>query len=124
MGLMDQFKDAAAQAQQAAGQAGGMQPDAATMEYAALANKLASSGIDGVAAVKAINETGKTDAGGAKEYAIDVTVDLSDRDGEYDATINQYLVEVAVPHYQAGAKVEVKADPDDVSKLMLYGSAS
>ena len=99
-------------------------PDAADMEYAQLAQKIASSGLPGVATIKSIKETGKTDAGVNKQYAIDCAIELEAGD-KYDTTVLQNLTEDAIGsgHYEEGKKFEVKVDPDDKSKALLYGLA-
>jgi hypothetical protein len=76
MGMMDNIKKAQEMAQQAQQQAGGMagagqMPDAADMEFAQMANKIAQSGLPGVATINSIGETGKAD-GVNKQYAIGV----------------------------------------------------
>lgn len=132
MGMMDDVKKAqemAAQAQQMAAQGGGAagmaMPDAADMEYAQLANKIAQGGLPGVATINAIGETGKTDAGVSKQYAIGVTIQLQDGSDAYDTTVLQNLTDDAINsgHYEQGKKFEVKVDPDDRSKALLYGLA-
>jgi hypothetical protein len=128
MGMMDDIKKAQEMAQQAAQNAGGMgaaaMPDAADMEYAQTANKIAQSGLPGVATINSIKETGKTDAGVNKQYAIDVSIELEAGD-KYDTTVLQNLTDDAIGsgHYEAGKKFEVKVDPDDKSKALLYGLA-
>ena len=80
MGLMDNIKKAQEMAQQEHQSGGNMpagaMPDAADMEYAQTANKIAQSGLPGVATINAISETGKTDAGVNKQYAIGVSIEL------------------------------------------------
>jgi len=128
MGLMDNIKKAQEMAQQAQQSAGdvpaGAMPDAADMEYAQTANKIAQSGLPGVATINAIGETGKTDAGVNKQYAIGVSIELEDGD-KYDTTVMQNLTDDAINsgHYEAGKRFEVKVDPDDKSKALLYGLA-
>ncbi len=130
MGMMDDIKKAqemAAQAQQNAAQQGvdmTAMPDAADMEYAQTAQKIATSGLPGVATINSIGETGKTDAGVNKQYAIEVSIELEAGD-KYDTTVLQNLTEDAIGsgHYEAGKKFEVKVDPDDKSKALLYGLA-
>ena len=130
MGMMDDIKKAqemAAQAQQnAAEQGGGMaaMPDAADMEYAQTAQKIATSGLPGVATIKSIGETGKTDAGVNKQYAIEVSIELEAGDA-YDTTILKNLTDDAINsgHYAAGKRFEVKVDPDDKSQALLFGLA-
>ena len=128
MGLMDNIKKAqemAQQAQQGAGAAGTpAMPDAQDMQYAQLANKIAQGGLPGVATIKSIKETGKTDAGVNKQYAIDVAIELAEGD-KYDTTVLQNLTDDAMGsgHYEAGKKFEVKVDPDDKSQALLYGLA-
>jgi hypothetical protein len=130
MGMMDNLKKAqemAAQAQQMAAQQGvdmTATPDAADMEYAQTAQKIATGGLPGVATIKSISETGKTDAGVSKQYAIEVAIELEAGDS-YDTTVLQYLTDDALGsgHYEAGKRFEVKVDPDDKSKALLYGLA-
>ena len=127
MGMMDNIKKAqemAAQAQQNAAQQGvdmTAMPDAADMEYAQTAQKI---GLPGVATIKSIGETGKTDAGVNKQYAIEVSIELEAGD-KYDTTVLQNLTDDAIGsgHYEAGKRFEVKVDPDDKSKALLYGLA-
>lgn len=114
MGFMDKFKAAGATV-------GGMVPTAGHADYAQLANKLAQSGVECIAEIKAISETGKRDMS-SKQYAIDVHVEGN---GEpYDATVSQYLVEGAVSGYGVGKRLQAKADPDDRSRLLLFGPAN
>lgn len=132
MGMMDDIKKAqemAQQAQQAAAQGGGGMmsagmPDAGDMAYAQLAQKVATSGLPGVATVKSIGETGKVDAGVNKQYAIEVAIELEAGDA-YDTTILQNLTDDAINsgHYAAGKRFEVKVDPDDKSQALLFGLA-
>ncbi len=130
MGLMDNIKKAqemAQQAQQNAGGAGGMSagmPDAGDMAYAQLAQKVATNGLPGVATIKSIGETGKTDAGVNKQYAIDVAIELEAGDS-YDTTILQSLTADAINsgHYAEGKRFEVKVNPDDKSQALLFGLA-
>jgi hypothetical protein len=133
MGMMDEIKKAqemAQQAQQAAGASAGAQqpmgagmPDAADMQYAQLAQKIATSGVPATATIKSISETGKTDAGVSKQYAIGVEIE---KDGEtYDATVMQNLTDDAINsgHYEAGKRFEAKVDPDDKTQALLFGLA-
>jgi hypothetical protein len=94
------------------------------MEYAQTAQKPATSGVPGVATIKSISETGKTDAGVNKQYAIDVSIELEGGES-YDTTVLQNLTDDAIGsgHYEAGKRFEVKVDPDDKSKALLYGLA-
>ena len=127
MGLMDNIKKAqemAQQAQQQGGGAGAQMPDAADMQYAQLAQKIATGGLPGVATINKIDETGKIDAGVNKQYAIDVSIELEAGD-KYDTTVMQNLTDDAIGsgHYEAGKRFEVKVDPDDKSQALLYGLA-
>lgn len=127
MGMMDDIKKAQEMAQQAQQQAAGMggaqMPDAADMEYAQLANKIAQGGLPGVATINSIGETGKAD-GANKQYAIGVSIELEDGD-KYDTTVLQNLTADAIGsgHYEQGKRLEVKVDPDDKTKALLYGLA-
>ena len=65
MGLMDNIKKAQEMAQQAQQQSGGaaaQMPDAADMQYAQLAQKIATGGLPGVATINKIGETGNGEA--------------------------------------------------------------
>jgi hypothetical protein len=123
MGFMDKMKDAMGQAQEASKKMGstvsaGMSP--ATADYAQLANKLAQSGVPCTAEVVSATETGRQDMSG-KQYAIAVKVEGN---GEpYDATVEQYLVEDMASMYSPGSRWQAKADPDDRTRLLLYGQA-
>lgn len=115
-GQMDQAQEMAKQAQTGAGGGGG----GGAADYAQLANKIAGSGVPCKATIRSISETGNTDVSG-KEYAIEVSVEGNG--DPYEATVNQYLIEAAVPSYQPGTAFEAKADPDDRSRLLLFGLA-
>jgi hypothetical protein len=128
MGLMDNIKKAQEMAQQAQQQQGGgaaaQMPDAGDMQYAQLAQKIATGGLPGVATINKIGETGKTDAGVNKQYAIDVAIELETGD-KYDTTVLQNLTDDAINsgHYAEGKRFEVKVDPDDKSQALLFGLA-
>jgi hypothetical protein len=124
MGLMDNIKKAQEMAQQAVqqGGAGQMSPSAGDAEYANLAMKLNQGGLPGVATINSIDESGAGSDPVNKAYDIGVSVALED--GEtYDTTVHQYLTQDAVNAYQPGGKFQIKADPDDKTKVMLYGQA-
>ncbi|HET8975903.1 MAG TPA: hypothetical protein VFN15_04665 [Solirubrobacterales bacterium] len=124
MGMMDDIKRAQEMAQQAMqqGGAGQMSPSAGDVEYANLAMKLNQNGLPGVATVNSITESGAGSDPVNKAYDIAVSVELQDGQG-YDTVVHQYLTADAVNAYQPGKRFEVKADPDDTSKVMLYGYA-
>lgn len=128
MGLMDKFKDAQEQAAQAAqgamggGMGGAMSPSAGDVEYAQLAQKLNQGGVAGVATINSITESGAGSDPINKAYDIGVSVEL-ETGQNYDTVVHQYLTADAVNAYQPGGRFQIKADPDDVSKVMLYGQA-
>jgi hypothetical protein len=123
MGLMDNIKKAQEMAQRAAqGGQGNMSPSAGDVDYANLAMKLNQNGVPGVATINSITESGEGSDPVNKAYDIAVSVALEN--GEtYDTTVHQYLTAEAVNAYQPGGKFQIKADPDDTSKVMLYGQA-
>lgn len=131
MGLMDNIKQAQEMAKQAQDQAaaatgaggGQMSPSAGDVEYAQLAMKLNQNGLPGVATINSINESGVGSDPVNKAYDIQVSVELQHGD-KYDTTVFQYLTADAVAAYQPGERFDVKADPDDTSKVILYGAAS
>jgi hypothetical protein len=124
MGLMDNIRKAQEMAQQAAqtGGAGQMSPSAGDVEYANLAMKLNQNGLPGVATVNSITESGAGSDPVNKAYDVGVSVELENGQS-YDTTVFQYLTDDAVKAYQPGGKFEIKADPDDTSKVILYGQA-
>ena len=124
MGLMDNIKKAQEMAQQAqqTGGPGQMSPSAGDVEYANLAMKLNQNGLPGVATINSITESGAGSDPVNKAYDIGVSVELENGES-YDTTVFQYLTDDAVKAYQPGGKFEVKADPDDTSKVILYGQA-
>lgn len=123
MGLMDNIKKAQEQAQQAAqGGANQMNPSAGDVEYANLAMKLNQNGVPGTATINSLAESGEGSDPVNKAYDIAVSVELESGES-YDTTIHQYLTQDAVNAYQPGKKFQIKADPDDTSKVMLYGEA-
>ena len=123
MGLMDNIKKAQEMAQQAAqGGQGSMSPSAGDVDYANLAMKLNQNGLPGVATIKSITESGEGSDPVNKAYDIGVSVELENGQS-YDTTVHQYLTAEAVNAYQPGGKFQIKADPDDTSKVMLYGQA-
>ena len=133
MGLMDNIKQAQEMAKQATqmgdqaqqGMPGGgqMSPSAGDVEYAQLAMKLNQSGLPGVATINSITESGAGSDPVNKAYDIQVSVELQNGE-KYDTTVFQYLTADAVAAYQPGKRFEIKADPDDTSKVILYGEAS
>jgi hypothetical protein len=124
MGLMDNIKKAQEMAQQAAqqGGAGQMSPSAGDVEYANLAMKLNQNGLPGTATINSVTESGEGSDPVNKAYDIAVSVELEDGQS-YDTSVHQYLTQDAVNAYQPGKKFQIKADPDDTSKVMLYGEA-
>jgi hypothetical protein len=124
MGLMDNIKKAQEMAQQAAqqGGAGSASPSASDVEYANLAMKLNQNGLPGTATINSITESGEGSDPVNKAYDIGISVELENGQS-YDTTVHQYLTQDAVNAYQPGGKFQIKADPDDTSKVMLYGPA-
>jgi hypothetical protein len=121
---MDNIKKAQEMAQQARqGGAGQMSPSAGDVEYANLAMKLNQNGLPGVATINSITESGEGSDPVNKAYDLAVSVELENGQS-YDTTVHQYLTQDAGTNaYQPGGRFQVKADPDDTSKVMLYGQA-
>lgn len=117
MGFMDKMKGMAQQAQEAAAT---YTPNQGDMGYAQLANKLAASGVPCVAEIKSAAPTGQKDPGG-DQYAIEVSVEGNG--DPYDATVIQYVAPGQEAMYQPGARFQAKADPDDRTRLLLFGQA-
>jgi hypothetical protein len=123
MGLMDNIKKAQEMAQQAAqGGQGNMSPSAGDVEYANLAMKLNQNGLPGTATINSITESGEGSDPVNKAYDIAVSVELENGES-YDTTVHQYLTADAVNAYQPGGRFQIKADPDETSKVMIYGQA-
>lgn len=117
MGLIDRFKDMASQAREGMAK---VTPNAGDMGHAQLANKLGQSGVPCTAEVRSAAPTGKTDMGGP-QYAIEVQVEGNG--DPYDATVTQYVPEAQASMYAPGTRWQAKADPDDRTRLLLYGQA-
>jgi hypothetical protein len=122
MGLMDNIRKAQEMARQAAqqGRAGAMNPSAGDVEYANLAMKLNQKGLPGVATINSVTESGAGSDPVNKAYDVAVSVALENGQS-YDTTVHQYLTQDAVNAYRPGGKFQIKADPDDTSRVMLYG---
>jgi hypothetical protein len=84
--------------------------------------KLNQSGLPGVATINSLTESGEGSDPVNKAYDIAVSVELENGQS-YDTVVHQYLTQDAVNAYQPGRRFQVKADPDDTSKVMLYGEA-
>ena len=123
MGFMDKMKGAMDQASEASKKMGSTMSagmSGSTADYAQLANKLAQSGVPCTAEIQSMNATGKTDFSG-KEYSFGVRVEGNG--DPYDATVIQFLPEGGESNYSVGDRFQAKADPDDPSRLLLYGKA-
>ena len=125
MGFMDKFKDAAQQAQEAAGQMGaaakeGMNP--ANVGVAADINRIGHEGTETKATLKSLTKVGDEQFGGGTEYQMEIEV--RPEGGEpYPASITQQLIEQSVAHYEQniGGEITVKVDPNDPNKMVLWG---
>ena len=123
MGPMDNIEKAQEMAQQAAqGGQGSMSPSAGDVEYANLAMKLNQNGLSGAATINSVSESGEGSDPVNKAYDIGVSVQLESGES-YDTMVHQYLTDDAVNAYQPGGRFQIKADPDDTTKVMLYGQA-
>ena len=125
MGFMDKFKDAAKQAQEAAGQLGdaakeGMNP--ANIGVAADVNRIGNEGIETKAILKSLTKVGDKKLGGGTPYEMELEVQ-PEGGAPYAATIEQQLIDQSASHYEnnVGGEVTVKVDPQDPSKLVLWG---
>jgi hypothetical protein len=129
MGLMDNVKNAqemAKQAQEAAAQnpagtGGAAMPDAEDMEIAQMMGRISSNGIKATAKIESVTETGKTDPGGGKQFAIGVEVTKEDDPTPYKATFKQNLNQDGIDAYQPGVTCDARIDPQDPSKGVLWG---
>jgi hypothetical protein len=124
MGLMDNIRKAEEMARQAAqhDDAETMSPSGGDVEDANLAMKLNQNGLPGVGTINSISESGAGSDPVNKAYDIEVRVELQNGQS-YGTTVHQYLTQDAVTAYQPGSAFQIKADPDDTSKVMLYGQA-
>jgi hypothetical protein len=125
MGFMDKFKDAAKQAQDAAGQMGdaakqGMDPS--NIGAAADVNRIGTEGIETKAVLKSLDKVGDEQFGGGTEYRMEIEVQ-PEGGAPYPATINQQLIEQSASHYEQniGSEITVKVDPSDPNKMVLWG---
>ena len=84
--------------------------------------KLNQNGLPGVATINSVTESVEGSDPVNKAYDIGVSDQLENGES-YDTTVHQYLTDDAVNAYQPGGRFQIKADPDDTSKVMLYGQA-
>jgi hypothetical protein len=120
MGIMEDAQEMAKKAQEAAAQqAGGAGMDTAGVDVERMqwTNEVGANGLDGEGTITAIKETGNVDAGGSKEFEIEVDASLG---GDvYKATALQFLHAKAEDAYKEGAKFELKVDPNDKTRVLL-----
>jgi hypothetical protein len=128
MGLMDNIKNAQEMAKQGqqmgAQQPGGMgaaMPDAEDMEIAQMMQRISANGIKATAKIESVTETGKTDPGGGKQFAIGVEVTKEDDPAPYKATFKQNLTQDGIEAYQPGITCDARIDPQDPGKGVLWG---
>lgn len=127
MGLFGKLKDAQQQAAQAAqgtgglkGMAGGLGGDmTAQVEYAQRAQKLGREGVEAPAVVEAIRPTGQTELGGSQVVDFDLTITPA-QGRPYATSISQSMLPAQLETLSQGARVEVKYDPDDPMKALIY----
>ncbi len=130
MGLMDNFKNAQEMAKQAqematqnpAGMGGVAMPDAEDMEMANMMQRISANGVKATATIESISETGKVNAPGHKQYAVQCNIEKAG-EAPYIATIKQYFLPDAVAGYQPGARFDARMDPQDPSQGVLWGPA-
>ena len=131
MGLMDNIKKAQEMAQQAQQNAGGAArwaparcPTRATWSTRSSRRRSPRAGFRASPRSSRSARPARLDAGVNKQYAIEVSIELEGGD-KYDTTVLQNLTEDAIDsgHYAEGKRFEVKVDPDDKSKALLYGLA-
>ena len=123
MGFMDKMKGAMDQASEASKKMGSTMSagmSASTADYAQLANKLAQSGVQCTAEIQSMNATGKTDSAARSTRSRSRSRATAT---PYDATVVQFLPEGGESNYNVGDRFQAKADPDDPSRLLLYGKA-
>ena len=59
-----------------------------------------------------------------QKRAYDIAVSVELENGEsYDTTVHQYLTADAVNTYQPGGRFQIKRDPDDTRKVLIFGQA-
>ena len=123
MGLMDNIKKAQEMAQQAAARGSGPdEPLRRRRRVRQPGDEAEPERPPGTATINSITESGEGSDPVNKAYDIAVSVELENGQS-YDTTVHQYLTQDAVNAYQPGGKFQIKADPDDTSKVMLYGQA-
>jgi|SRR4029079_12376005 len=123
MGLMDNIKNAqemAKQAQQNAANPPDMSGGAlGGVEQMQWVNNVANNGLDGEAEIKSVEETGNVDPAGSKEFKIGLEANVGG--DPYEAEALQFLHPNSVDAYKPGAKFNIKADPDDKTRVLLMG---
>jgi len=127
MGFMDKFKDAAAQAGDAAKKMGdatkdGMNP--ANIGVANDMNRIGTEGVETTAKLISLKAISGEKLGGGTEYELQLEVTPPGGGEPYAATCVQQLSSVNLGHYEGkagGGEIGVKVDPADPSKMLLWG---
>lgn len=122
LSLIEKLRTGVEQAQHTAKQASATveMPEAGQTDYAQLANTLAHWGVPCVAEVVSISATGRRNAA-SRQFAIEV--EAEGNGDPYEATVMQFLVDGVAPAYAPGSRWEAKADPEDRTRMLLYGRA-
>jgi hypothetical protein len=126
MGLFSKMKEAQQQAQQAAGQNGGlgaatgMGDMGAQAAYAQTAQRLAQSGVEAPGVIHSMTPTGKTDFGGGQQIAFDVS--FRPEGGEpVQTTITQSMLPAQLSGLSDGKTITVRFDPASPTTALIYG---
>jgi hypothetical protein len=124
MGFMDKFKEARAEASQAAGGLKGMMAAgngiSGQAQYAALIKRLKEAGVEAPATVVSVGAPGPQQPGGGSYADVEVTITPTGG-APFNATVHQSFLQAQLTAMAPGAPVRVKYDPADQSSALIYG---
>ena len=113
MGFLDRIKGTAKQA---------MSPGPQMAERDKI-ERLIQSGVERLATVDSMRETG-TQLGGGRQIEFDLTVHPSGGGDDYKVHTEQSMHDVTLQGIAEGGEVVVKVDPEDPQSLLVWGAAS
>lgn len=122
MGFFKQMKEMQQQATAAMGGtatmgAGDMTAD---VQYAQLAQKLHTAGVEAPGVIHAIRPSGKKEFGGGEQVQFDVSI--TPADGQpIQTTIRQSMLPAQLEGLREGAPITVKYDPAAPAAVLIYG---
>ncbi len=117
MGMMDDMKKMQEQAAQMTQGVDMSPPSPEEQDRINFHNRVGNEGTPGEGVLKSISETGN-DSAGTKEYEIKVDATVNGETNE--ATAYMYIGDDQLQHYTEGSRWNIKADPGDPSRVVVW----